>query len=114
MDDEMMEIMMQYLYDWTKDEGLRPLLKTYNAKFKCRETDKKIMCYTVVPNNGIREIKVVGPEVVAVGDGEVLLGKRAIIPLEGGKLKIITKLYKKKAIPSHSSRSGGSSAAENK
>lgn len=103
MNDEMMEIMMRYIYDWTNDEGLKPLLKTYNANFKCRETDKKIVCYTVVPNNGIREIKIVGPEVVAFNRREVLLGKRAIIPLEDGNLKIITKLYKKTATQSPSS-----------
>lgn len=94
--DEIVEIMMQYLYDWTNDEGLSPLLKTYNAKFKCKETEEKVVCYTIVPNEGVTQAKIVGPELVAVGDSEVLLGKRAIIPLKDGKLKIITKLYKKK------------------
>lgn len=92
----MTEIMIMYIYDWTVDEGLRDVLHQYNAEFECKKTEEKMICISEIPNPGVYEIKVRGPEVVAVSEDEVLLGKRAIIPLEGGKLKIVTKIYKKK------------------
>ena len=101
--DEMTEIMMRYIYDWTVDEGLRDALHYYNAKFKCEKTERQIICVSVIPNPGVHEIKVRGPELVAIGDKDVLMGERVIMPMKGGKLKIVTKLYKKRVTPSHSS-----------
>ena len=87
-------IVMRYIYDWTVLEGLRDVLHQYNANFECEKDDKEMICTTEVPNPGIHEIKVRGPEIVAVGKNDVIMGERIVTPSDEGKLKIVTKIYK--------------------
>lgn len=92
--DEMTEIIMRYIYDWTVLEGLRDVLHSYNAQFECEKDDKEMICTSEIPNPGIYEAKVRGPEIVAVSRNGVIMGERIVMPTEDGKLKIVTKIYK--------------------
>jgi len=92
--DEMTEIMMKYIYDWAVLEGLRDVLHQYNAKFECEKDDKEMICTSEIPYPGIHEAIVRGPELVAVSRKDVIMGERVAIPAEGGKLRIVTKIYR--------------------
>ena len=96
MKDEMTLIMMRYIYDWTVLEGLRDVLHSYNAQFECEKDDKEMICTAEIPNPGIYEAKVRGPEIVAIGKKDVIMGERLVAPVEGGKLRIVTKIYRVK------------------
>ena len=97
--DDLQGITLRYIYDWTHHEGLTEILHSVNADFVCKKKKNKMICKTVIDNPGINTIKIYDDGIVAFSiDGkEVLVGKRAIIPLKNGKLKIITKVCSKPA-----------------